>query len=104
MDPNASGMISYKVLITYCALYDVPLPDELTLEAMKEAYNAVAVNGCVKKSDFLEMACWFDEYIAAEPMKDYCVFFDRVKLIKELLYKTNKERRDVMKPFECVSD
>lgn len=92
LDPQSTGSISFKALATYCALYEAPIADELTIESTKEMLSQVANNGLVNREEFVETPFWFDDYVAAEPMQDHCVYFDRARMIKELIFYINKDR------------
>lgn len=91
LDPQSTGSISFKALATFCALYDAPIADEMTVESMKETLHQVANNGAVGREEFVETPFWFDDYVASEPMQDHSVYFDRARMIKELLFYINKD-------------
>lgn len=97
LDPENVGYVNWKTLFTYMALEQTPVPQKLDMSGVKQE------NGFAEKADFVAHDWWFS---ATESSKDrkYSHIFERVKLLKGLLFEANKTTVEGGREVICLSE
>eukprot|EP01015_Nassula_variabilis_P028165 TRINITY_DN5858_c0_g1_i4.p1 TRINITY_DN5858_c0_g1~~TRINITY_DN5858_c0_g1_i4.p1 ORF type:complete len:263 (+),score=12.24 TRINITY_DN5858_c0_g1_i4:61-849(+) len=90
LDKNERGFIKWRSICTYICLLQTPILDGENYESYRQALFSVSDGkDMVSYTKFVEVECWFD-------ITEQCEHdarnhkFDRVKILKELLFYINK--------------
>jgi hypothetical protein len=83
LDNENTGYVNWRVLYTYIILLKSEIPDA---ETPFEHINNE--NGYANEEDFMAANFWFEESERSQD-RDYSLSFERAKIIKQLLYRTN---------------
>jgi len=92
LDNKNLGYISLKVLSTYLCLLSTHMPMDMDLNEYKKVLDMNAKNGLVGRDAFCDLYAWFDGYETCPHSEHNSMFFNRVQMIKGLLFQINKEK------------
>ena len=79
LDPESTGFINYRQLLTYLILLQSPVPSEAQADKVRELADA---EGHISKESFVSASFWFEETEGSTD-GDYHEPFDRRRMIKE---------------------
>lgn len=85
LDPNSTGFIDHRQLLTYFILMHSSIPSEQEAAVVTQIADA---EGCIAEQSFLESAFWFEETEKSKDREHHEVF-DRKMLIKKELFRAN---------------
>lgn len=86
LDFHRTGFIHWRVMFTYFALLKSSIPTEAQLKTLRESCKAA--NGLASYESFMKASFWFDKS-EASVQRPNSHLFDRVSMIKDLLFKTH---------------
>lgn len=93
LDKYNHGMINWKLLATYICLLMTPIPTDKEGDTYQhDLVTICGKEGFIDEATFLTVKAWFDKSEHSED-RDYSIPFTRVKYIKELLFRINKEEK-----------
>merc|ERR1712228_753344 len=85
LDPANTGFFNWKQLFTYIILLQSKPPKDAELQVIGKLADD---DGYIYEEPFVKTVFWFDETESSKD-PDYTHKFDRKKMIKQLLFKTN---------------
>lgn len=95
LDKGKTGYVRFVQLATYLVLLESTLPTEKELGEYDIKLCVVAQNDCMTKEDFAKVDAWFDGYEESE-QREKAEVFDRVMMIKEILFEILKNPETVL--------
>lgn len=85
LDPENTGFINWKLLITCVILLRSPIMTEKECEAIK---SKAGEEGVMTKDDFVKCAMWFDATEVSKD-RDYSIPFERLEMVKDHLFRVH---------------
>lgn len=85
LDPESTGFICWRTMLSYFILLQSKIPSEKEAEKLLQIADK---DGHIGKDVFLAASFWFDGMETTKDL-DYHLPFERVKMIKEQLFRTN---------------
>jgi hypothetical protein len=92
LDPRNVGFVNLKLLSTYLCLLSTQLPQESDISSYKRVLDGNAKNGVITRENFLETPCFFDGFEATPHLEHNSMYFDRVQIIKDILFNLHSEK------------
>lgn len=94
MDKERTGNVHFVQVATCFVLLESTLPTGKELSEYDMKLSVAAQADCLTKEDFSKIEAWFDRYEESE-QREKAEKFDRVSMIKELLFEINKNPETV---------
>eukprot|EP00826_Nyctotherus_ovalis_P003591 TRINITY_DN10736_c0_g3_i1.p1 TRINITY_DN10736_c0_g3~~TRINITY_DN10736_c0_g3_i1.p1 ORF type:complete len:105 (-),score=42.79 TRINITY_DN10736_c0_g3_i1:178-492(-) len=89
LDRDKTGSVKYRNAASYLVLLESTLPSEKELAEYDIKLSVVCQGEWVAKEEFVKVEAWFDCCEECE-QRDRAEKFDRVVMVKELLFDINK--------------